>query len=609
MKAPRPASSASARAYDGFARIDGRHPLKRAAPRAVVEYAARRVRGAEVAYFNFALAREMGLIPADHPHRLEPALCRAVLRAFSLVIINEYDVQRNTPVPRRDRLPRTYMATRYLQLQHPDRRGSTSGDGRSVWNGTFRAHGVTWDISSCGTGVTRLCPATAEENRFFKTGSRVASYGCGTACLEEGISSALMSEVFHRNGIVTERMLAVIRLNNGYAIHVRAGRNLIRPSHFLVHLRQGDLQSLRAVVDQFIDRQTANGEFPRLRGARRYRRFAQEVACTFARTAATFESEYIFCWLDWDGDNILADGGIIDYGSVRQFGLYHREYRFDDGPRMSTTIVEQRRKARQIVQTMAQIRDYLIEGRRHALASYRGDPILALFDREFERTKDALLLRNIGFPPRLWRALLEQGASSIRRFRRVHARFERVRSAHGPVAVADGLTWNAVFSTRDLLRELPAHFLRDYRLLDPAELVEIAASNYATATDRRVTTHRAREARELQRAYLALIESAAAIGDMSVPLLLTEVAGRAAVINRYDRVTGDAALHTARRLVLQRKRLGAQRLTELVERFVELQTLIPERKCAVGAREDDHPEVRRLLGFAAGVVEELRYGV
>ena len=86
------------------------------------------------------------------------------------------------------------------------------------------------------------------------------------------------------------------------------------------------------------------------------RHLAERVAIDFARAAATFEHEYIFCWLDWDGDNCLTNGGILDYGSVRQFGLFHREYRFDDGPRWSTSIVEQRNKARYIVQTFAQAR-------------------------------------------------------------------------------------------------------------------------------------------------------------------------------------------------------------------------------------------------------------
>ena len=203
--------------YERFRRIDGTHPFKRAVEEGYVDYPARRVRGSELVYFNFSLAKEMGLLPGDHPHRPTPELSRAVLDTFSLVIINEHDERSGLRVPKRDRLPGTYMATRYLQLQHPGRRGKTSGDGRSVWNGTVTHDGVTWDISSCGTGVTRLCPATAEQNRFFRTGNAASSYGCGTASLEEGLGAALMSETLHRNGIDTERVLAVIGLANGYA--------------------------------------------------------------------------------------------------------------------------------------------------------------------------------------------------------------------------------------------------------------------------------------------------------------------------------------------------------------------------------------------------------
>src|SRR5215470_15002413 len=122
-------------AYRAFARIDGRHPYRDAVAGGSVDYAARRRHDGEVAFFNFALAREMGLIAESHPDRLTPGLRRAVLDAFALAIINEYDLAHGLAVKRQDRLPHPYMATRYLQLQHPDRRGTTSGDGRSVWNG------------------------------------------------------------------------------------------------------------------------------------------------------------------------------------------------------------------------------------------------------------------------------------------------------------------------------------------------------------------------------------------------------------------------------------------------------------------------------------------
>ena len=369
---------------------------------------------------------------------------------------------------------------------------------------------LSWDVSSCGTGVTCLCPATAENKEFYRTGSAHASYGCGTAGLDEGISSLLLSEIFHRAGVPTERVLCVLALPRGRAIVVRAARNLLRPSHFFVHLKQNDLAGLRAKVDLFIDRQIANGDWPRLRGhRRRYDFFARELARVFARVAATFESEYIFCWLDWDGDNILVDGGIIDYGSVRQLGLYHREYRFDDGPRWSTSLPEQRRKARQLVQNFAQIRDFLLTGERPPLASLARDRVLRLFDAQFATTKRELLLRRVGFDAAAADLLQRRDARRIERFEQALGYFERARAARGPVAVPDGLSWNAIFSVRDLLAELPGRYRERPTPVSPEDFIEIAASSYAKSRDRALTPHRRRMAGQFQRAYLDLVVRAA----------------------------------------------------------------------------------------------------
>ncbi|HPG28089.1 MAG TPA: hypothetical protein PLW10_20820, partial [Myxococcota bacterium] len=383
--------------YARIRSIDGRHPLQHAVPEAVVPYPARRRRDSEVAYFNFDLAREIGLLPARHPDRLTRPLRDALLESFSLVIVNEWDEQHGHLPSARDRRPHPYMATRYLQLQHPDKRGLNSGDGRSIWNGFFRGRSGTWDVSSCGTGVTRLCPATSALGRFFKTGNFVADYGCGTAHIEEGLGAALMSEAFARNGIRTERVLAVLALPSGQAINVRVAANLLRPSHFFGLLRRREYHDLRRCVLYYAEREMRDGRWPWLEDEDdRFRMLAERVAIDFARTAATFESEYIFCWLDWDGDNILTDGSILDYGSVRQFGLFHHEYRFEDMDRMSTSICEQRRKARDLVRRFVQIRDLLLTGTLPALSSLRGDPLLARFDAEFEAHRRRLFLRQVG---------------------------------------------------------------------------------------------------------------------------------------------------------------------------------------------------------------------
>src|SRR6185437_16206781 len=171
---------------------------------------------------------------------------------------------------------------------------------------------------------------------------------------DEAIPAALVSEIFHRRGIATERVLAILSFEDGSSINVRASQNLLRPAHFFCHLKQGNLAGLKAVTDFHIERERENGRFPERTPNGKYWHLAEVMAKNFAKAAARFESEYIFCWMDWDGDNILTDGGIIDYGSIRQFGLYHWQYRYDDVDLMSTNLPEQRTKARYIVQTFIQ---------------------------------------------------------------------------------------------------------------------------------------------------------------------------------------------------------------------------------------------------------------
>ena len=148
--------------------------------------------------------------------------------------------QRGLSFRKQDIRPNKYMATRYLQLQHPSRRGTTSGDGRGIWNGEIRHRGRTWDVSSSGTGATRLSPAVAIEEKFFKTGDRNVGYGNGRNSLDEGIPSALMSEIFHRKGVATERTLAILSFEDGTSINVRASSKSASPRAFFCHLKQNN---------------------------------------------------------------------------------------------------------------------------------------------------------------------------------------------------------------------------------------------------------------------------------------------------------------------------------------------------------------------------------
>jgi len=592
---------ATAGRYPNIESIDGRHPLAQIAPSAVVPYAARRRRDSTVAYFNFDLAREIGLIPARHPDELTPELRRTILDSFSLVIVNEWDEAHGHIPSARDRRTHTYMATRYLQLQHPDKRGANSGDGRSIWNGLIRGRRGQWDVSSCGTGVTRLCPATSARGEFFQTGNALTDYGCGTAHIDEGIGAALMSEAFARNGIRTERVLAVLSLPSGLAINVRVAANLLRPSHFFGLLRRREDEDLRRLVLYYAEREIRDGRWPEIAHEKdRIRYLARRVAIDFAQATATFESEYIFCWLDWDGDNILTDGSIVDYGSVRQFGLYHHSYRFEDTDRMSTSIPEQKRKARQIVQRFAQLRDLLLDGELPALDGLVDDDVLTLFDREFEGHRRRLFLRQIGCDDKDVDAILRKPPDCLESLMALHRRLERRRSSRGACRVPDGLSWNAVYCMRDVLRELPERLLQSAAEGSPRlpakDFYAIALSDYASRKDRQINPYRRQLALAYQRHYLQLVDAIAARRHRSRAAVLAELSDRAVLRNPYARMTGDGLTHATRRLTSNRGRLAPEETFRLLRAFADFQQreISPGPASTADAMADERPLVRRI---------------
>lgn len=598
---PTPAIS---EAYAGFAQIDGTHSYKEAVPGGFVDYQVRRRGGGKISFFNFDLAKDMGLIAPEHPHRLNAALGRKVLDTFALVIINEWDIQNKRRFPKEDVKPNRYMATRYLQLQHPTKRGRTSGDGRGIWNGQFKARGKTWDVSSSGTGATCLSPAVAKENKFFKTGDREVCYGNGYNSPAEGFSAGILSEIFHRNGISTERTLAILEFPGGSAITVRAAPNLLRPSHFFCHLKQNNLERLKASVDLFIQRQIGNGVWTFApKGSKAYENFAIQMAQSFARLAAQFESEYVFCWLDWDGDNVLADAGIIDYGSVRQFGLFHDQYRYDDQDRYSTKLSEQRLKARYLVQVFAQIRSFLVSGHKRNLRRFRADPLLKLFDRTFETAMDEFLLRKMGFSQSESGQLMHNHRGAVSAFRKVFAHFERVQAGRGIHKVADGISSDAVFCMRTALRELPKRYLEsDQRALEAREFVQMLRSGYASRRDLRITPHRQQRVREYQERYLELVRLVTPASG-SPDRTLLKLIMRASQFNRADRITGDGVVHATDAILRRRKTWTQAQMQALVERFIHTQVM--ELGPQDEARSAPARQMRGTLKQVTALVEEL----
>ena len=589
--------------YSKFNKINGSHPLKSVVPNGFIDYPARKRKGGKVKYFNYDLAKEMGLIPQSHDNELTPELEEKILDTFSIQIINEFDQLNNRTFSKEDMKEGQYMATRYLQLQHEDKKGRTSGDGRSIWNGQIKHKGMTWDISSCGTGATRLSPATSKYDKFFETGDPSISYGCGYAEVDEGLATSLMSKIFNANGMATERTLGIIEFKNNIAINIRAHNNLLRPSHFLLYLKQDDLESLQSIVDYYIDQEVSSGRWSECpKNHKKYDFFLDKVCHTFAKTVADFEDDYIFCWIDWDGDNILMDGGIIDYGSIRQFGAFHHEYRYDDVERFSTNILEQKSKAKYIIQSFIQSIEYIKTGTKQNLNSFNSHKVLDDFESHFEFQKNRNLLYKMGFTEKKIKQTLKRHEDKVTKLRKLFSYFEKVKSKKGVVKISDGVTCDAVFNMRTFLREMPQILISQKKSLSAEDFIELIKTHYAIEEDLELSSYRRQKIKNIQNSYKKLIKSIASLFQMNYEDLLLELSVRSHVINKTNRMTGDAATYVVEKLA--NKKLKEDEIFSLINDIVQSQNLIPGKKAYAPKKQ-----VTKELSQIFDIITEFREGI
>ena len=566
--------------YEKFEEIDGTHPWRNVSPDGYVDYQARYRPHGRVLFFNFPLAKEMGLIPSDHPSSISKDLEQVILNTFSLQIINEYDLEQGKKFAPETIKPQPYMATRYLQTQHRNKQGKTSGDGRSIWNGYLKSDKLTFDISSRGTGTTILSPGAQEARKVLATGDTTFGYSSGLADLDEMLGSAVMSEIFYRQGIPTERCLAVIGFPDATAIGVRTAPNLIRPAHMFRYLKLGRHQELKASVDYFIDREVENGfwQIPADEKGR-YAKALDYFARSYAKLAALLEEEYIFNWLSWDGDNMLASGAVLDYGSIRQFAAKHDKYRYLDVDRYSASLAEQRGWARTIIQVFAQAISFIESGVKENLNNFKNADCLRVFDETFARERDQRMLWRIGFTAEQIAYLMNNAQKEIRDFDRSLSYFEDRKVRKGIEKLPDGFTHNPVFLIRNLLRLLPAYYVAqtasrvdDTSAYMPDEIFcRIMAASYVGKNDLKPTATTSAHVKDFQECYLRLVAAFGGPFDM----VLKTLQERSAIINHRHRITGDAVTWIIEEVIAMKGKIRIDGLQEAIDAFIDSQVLIP----------------------------------
>jgi len=561
--------------YASFDQIDGQHPWLKAVPDGAVTYRVRELREGKVVYFNYILAKEMGLISETHPHQLNSALEKKIIETFSLQIINEYDELSKRRFDPSTIKPHRFMATRYLQLQHVNKQGKTSGDGRGIWNGTVNHRGTIWDVSSRGTGVTCLAPGSVQAQKPLKTGGHEFGYGCGLAEIDELIGAAIMAEAMHLQGLNTERVLCVIDLGKGVGIGVRAAQNLIRPAHLFRLLKMEDHKSLKSAMDYFIDRQMQNKSWLFIaKGKTIYDQMLEKVAHSFAEFTAKLDIDYIFAWLDWDGDNVLADAGIIDYGSVRQFGIRHDRYRYDDVERFSTNLNEQRIKARLIVQVFAQLVDYVKTGKKKPLRDFSKHPVVTGFNKAFAEARAERLLYRVGFDQEQRKNILAK-PGLFEEFDNIYSYFEKAKISGTIQKVSDGVNHPPLFNMRTFLRDMPETIQKGDADFNPNVFFETILSSFAQENDHRMGIKHEVKILHLYDVYKELVIVAAGKGSQKA--VLEKMKARAQNLNSEKRITGNALINIVNYILDEKKKgLSPQNIQRVIDRLIFEHLDMPE---------------------------------
>lgn len=596
--------------YSQFEKINGTHPLQETLPEGMLLYSVRKLEKGKVSFFNFDLAREMGLISETHDDKLNAKLENMILNSFCLQIINEYDLERQRNFDPSRMKPNKYMATRYLQLQHKNKKGATSGDGRSIWNGVITHKGVTWDVSSRGTGVTALAPGAVEANRPLRTGEEEFGYGCGLADIDELYGSAIMSEIFHRQGISTERVLAVIDIGKGLGIGVRAAPNLLRPAHLFLYLKQNRYDSLKRATDYFINRQIKNSAWSlEKRGGHYYDSMLNHMAQEFAKFTAQLERNYIFVWLDWDGDNLLAHPGIIDYGSVRQFGIRHDQYRYDDVQRFSTNLNEQKAKARFTVQIFCQLVDYLKTKNKKSLSHFANSKALKIFDVAFESELRTIFLQQVGLSLTDAKKMLIHRPREVENFYQEFLVLEKTKTHSGQQKLPDGINVPAIFNMRAFLREYPQllKLTGDFSATDKisqAEIFQLIQSHFASRRDKRLTTSLKKKILSLQKSYAKVL--VAACGSKNKQEFLNDLINRSLQMNFSGRITGNSIEYlVAEVLKAQKKEMRLEDITAALEAFFKKQSPRKQTRHLVNLNSPTGELYQKLLDLCLEFEEEV----
>jgi hypothetical protein len=202
----------------------------------------------------------------------------------------------------------------------------------------------------------------------------------------------------------------------------------------------------------------------------------------------------------------------------------------------------------------------------------------------------------------------------VTKFEAAYRWWERKTKQKKHYRVADGITKDALYSMRDILRELPRHLSASWTQMPTKAFMATIASTYCGPSDARPTMLRGIWAGKFQAAYMELVIACAKQQNVRRETVIARIATRSEVTNRQERVTGDAICSIGDKIIRSRKQLERRQLFHVIKSFIDDQTLVPDAK-AKNASKSTTPhriqtgKTETVLKALGKVVREMRHGI
>lgn len=210
----------------------------------------------------------------------------------------------------------------------------------------------------------------------------------------------------------------------------------------------------------------------------------------------------------------------------------------------------------------------------------------------------------MGLTERKANQILKREKELIENFRKAFTYFERTKSHQGVIEIPDGITCDAVFSMRDLLREYPQVLMVVDEHLPDEEFMDLMKTSLSTEADMEVNSYRKQKIRDFQTLYFEIVEKVSGLFQDSISDTLQSMVARTNIINKSARITGDAVTSIVDKIMTRKKNYSPDELYELFSELSKIQNLDPDKTVNFLNKKPTSTLLQML-----DIIEELREGI